>query len=118
MNLALEIDLFLENGDCAVAVEVKANLDNEDVEKHVKRMEKLHRYADAHWDARKFYGGVAGAIVSDEVREYALENGFYVVTQSGDTMTIDVPDGFTSKAWHSRRGRVLHRSPKSASCNL
>jgi hypothetical protein len=99
LNLALEIDLFLENGDCAMAVEVKANLKTDDVKDHIKRMEKLHRYASAHKDSRKFYGAVAGAVISQEVREFALKNGFYVIAQSGDTMTIDVPEGFKPKAW-------------------
>jgi hypothetical protein len=56
LNLALEIDLFLENGHCAMAVEVKANLKTGDVKDHIKRMEKLRRYADAHNDPRKFCG--------------------------------------------------------------
>jgi hypothetical protein len=62
-------------------------------------MEKLRRYADARKDMRKFYGAVAGAVISKGVREFALKNGFYVIAQSGDTMTIDVPEGFTPKAW-------------------
>jgi hypothetical protein len=99
LNLALEIDLFLENGDCAIAVEVKANLKTDDVRDHMKRMEKLRRYASAHKDPRKFYGAVAGAVISEAVREFALKKGFYVVAQSGDTMTIDVPEGFKPKAW-------------------
>jgi hypothetical protein len=99
LNLALEIDLFLENGDCAMAVEVKANLKTGDVKDHIKRMEKLHRYASAHKDSRKFYGAVAGAVISQEVKEFALKNGFYVVAQSGDTMIIDVPEGFKPKVW-------------------
>jgi hypothetical protein len=99
LNLAMEIDLFLENGDCAVAVEVKANLKADDITDHMNRMEKLRRYADARKDPRKFYGAVAGAVISKGVREFALKNGFYVIAQSGDTMTIDVPEGFTPKAW-------------------
>jgi hypothetical protein len=100
LNLAMEIDLFLENGDCAIAVEVKANLKTDDVKDHINRMKKLQRYAEAHKDSRKFYGAVAGAIIPKEVREFALKNGFYVIAQSGDTMIIDVPDGFKPKTWN------------------
>jgi hypothetical protein len=98
-HLAAEIDLFLENGDCAIAVEVKAQLKIDDVKEHVERMETLRRYADARQDARKFYGAVAGAIIHDNVKEYALKTGFYVVSQSGDTMKIDVPEGFEPREW-------------------
>jgi hypothetical protein len=99
LNLALEVDLFLENGDCAMAVEVKANLKTGDVKDHMNRMEKLRRYANAHKDSRKFYGSVAGAVISKEVREFALKKGFYVIAQSGDTMAVDVPEDFKPKAW-------------------
>jgi hypothetical protein len=33
------------------------------------------------------------------VREFAVKNGFFVVAQSGDTMNIDVPEGFKPKEW-------------------
>jgi hypothetical protein len=98
-NIAAEVDLFLENGDCAIAVEVKAQLKIGDIDEHVERMGTLRRYADAHRDARKLYGAVAGAIMHDNVREYALKTGFFVISQSGDTMNIDVPKGFEPRAW-------------------
>jgi hypothetical protein len=99
LNLALEIDLFLENGDCAAAVEVRENLKADDVKDHMNRMEKLRRYADTRRDLRKFYGAVAGAVIPSGVREFALKKGLCVIAQSGDTMTIDVPEGFKLKAW-------------------
>jgi hypothetical protein len=98
-KFAAEIDVFLENGDCAIAVEVKAQLKIDDVKEHVERMEILRRYADAHQDVRKYYGAVAGAIIHNNVKEYALKTGFYVISQSGDTMRIDVPEDFKPRAW-------------------
>jgi hypothetical protein len=35
----------------------------------------------------------------DAVRTAALKAGFYVITQTGDTVKIDVPEGFIPKAW-------------------
>jgi hypothetical protein len=98
-NIAAEIDIFLENGDCAIAVEVKAQLKIDDIKDHVERMKTLRRYADVHQDSRKFYGAVAGAIIYSNVREYALKEGFFVVSQTGDTMKINVPEGFKPKEW-------------------
>jgi hypothetical protein len=98
-NIAAEVDIFLENGDCAIAVEVKAQLKTNDVKEHVERMKTLRRYADARQDTRKFYGAVAGAIIHENVKEYALKTGFFVVSQSGDTMKIDVPKEFKPRAW-------------------
>jgi hypothetical protein len=33
------------------------------------------------------------------VRAAALKAGFYVITQTGDTVKIDVPEDFIPKAW-------------------
>jgi hypothetical protein len=94
-----EVDILLENGDTALAVEVKSKPNSDDVLDHVERMEKLRRYADAHQDRRKLLGAVAGAVFSREVKNLALKKGFFVIEQSGDTMVIDVPEGFTPRYW-------------------
>jgi hypothetical protein len=94
-----EVDLLLENGDTALAVEVKTNLTDTDVRDHVGRMEKLRRYADEHGDGRKLLGAVAGAIASEEVKAFAVRNGFFVLEQSGDTVRISVPQGFKPREW-------------------
>jgi hypothetical protein len=94
-----EIDILLENGDTAIAVEVKARALNRDVDRHLERMEVLRRWADRHGDKRKFLGAVAGAIMPEEVRKYALKAGFYVIEQTGDTVAINVPADFTPREW-------------------
>jgi hypothetical protein len=80
-------------------VEVKTNLTTNDVKDHVKRMEKLRRYGDEHGDKRRLLGAVAGAIASEEAKDFAVKNGFFVLEQSGDTIRISVPEGFTPKEW-------------------
>jgi hypothetical protein len=94
-----EVDILLENGDAALAVEVKTNLTDNDVRDHVARMEKLRRYADEHGDKRRLLGAVAGAIATEEVKAFAVKNGFFVLEQSGDTIRISVPEGFTPREW-------------------
>ncbi|MDR1411302.1 MAG: hypothetical protein LBI91_03760 [Spirochaetaceae bacterium] len=94
-----EVDILLENGDVALAVEVKTKLTVDDVKDHINRMEKLRRYADGHGDGRRLMGAVAGAIVPDGVKSFALKSGFYVIEQAGDTAKIDVPDGFVPREW-------------------
>ena len=39
-------------------------------------------------------GAIAGAIFPKEVKESALQAGFYVFVQSGDTMKLEIPEGF------------------------
>jgi hypothetical protein len=88
-----EIDAFMENGDKAMAVESKVKPSVEDVDDHVKRLEKLREYADRHNDTRKYLGAIAGVILSKSVKTYALSRGFYVLEPSGDTFVIIEPTG-------------------------
>jgi hypothetical protein len=98
-QIIAEVDILLENGDAVLAVEVKTTLTDNDVRDHGVRMEKLRRYADEHRDRRKLLGAVAGAIVSEEVKAFAVKNGFFVLEQSGDTVRISIPEGFKPREW-------------------
>lgn len=94
-----EIDIFLENGDFVVIVEVKAKPAYKDITRHVERMELVRRWADQKNDRRKFHGAIAGAIMSDEMKHAILKAGFYPIEQSGDTVAINVPASFTPREW-------------------
>ena len=98
-NLKTEIDILLENGDYILIVEVKADVRKNDIEHHVKRLEIFREYRNKHNDPRKIRGAIAGAIFYPNIKEMALENGFYVLEQSGDTMKMDIPEGFMPKEW-------------------
>ena len=88
-----EVYAFLENGDSVMIVETKTKPSTNDVDSHVERMEKLRRLADLHEDSRKYYGAVAGAVVSESVKVYALKKGFFVIVPSGDSFVIIKPEG-------------------------
>ncbi|MCL2557563.1 MAG: hypothetical protein FWE09_03710 [Treponema sp.] len=94
-----EIDLLLENDRNVMAVEVKAKPRVDDMEKHAKRLETLRGYYAKRGDSRKIFGAIAGAVFGRAERKAALGAGFFVLTQSGDTMRMDIPDGFEPKAW-------------------
>jgi hypothetical protein len=94
-----EIDILLENGDVVIAVEVKAKPSEKDVDKHIERMEILRWSADKHNDRRKYRGAIAGAIMTKNVREYVVKKGMYVIEQTGDTVFINIPDGFKPCEW-------------------
>jgi hypothetical protein len=86
-----EVDTFLENSANVAAVETKVKPSIEDVKDHVKRMEKLRVYADAHNDKRKYLGAIAGMVVKQNVKDFALKNGFFVLEPSGSTFSITAP---------------------------
>jgi hypothetical protein len=82
-----------------MVIEVKTVLKVQDIDNHIKRLETIRRHACAPYENRSFLGAVAGAVVDEAVRTYAHRKGLYVVEQSGDTVRIDVPDGFTPTVW-------------------
>ena len=92
-NIHLEIDIKLENGDKAMLVEVKTKPTTEDVQDHIVRMKKMRKYADLHGDKRVFLGAVAGVVMTNNVKEYVLKQGLFVIEPSGDTFSITPPDG-------------------------
>ena len=94
-----EFDILLENKGSVIGVEVKSKPSEDDVKDHVRRLEKLRRYKDGIGDKRKIYGALAGAIMLDDVKTAILEARLYAITQSGDTVKIDVPEGFTPQTW-------------------
>jgi hypothetical protein len=94
-----EVDILLENGDIVVAVEVKSKPNDDDVNDHVQRMEILRRYADKKQENRRYQGAIAGAVMSEVVRRYILRKGFYVIEQTGDTVQINIPQGFQAREW-------------------
>jgi hypothetical protein len=90
-----EADILLENDDFIVAVEVKSKPDQDDVDDHLARLKILQQYFKKHREKeKKVIGAVAGAIFPDKVKQTVIDCGLYAIVQSGDTIKIDVPDGF------------------------
>ena len=98
-NVKTQIDILLENGSCIMAVEVKSKPKMQDIEHHIKRLEILRQYRNKTNDNRKIYGTIAGAIFGEAEKKACIEAGFYAIEQTGDTMRIDVPEGFAPKEW-------------------
>jgi hypothetical protein len=97
-KIFLEIDVMLENGDKAMLVEIKNKLTIERINNHISRLEKMRKYADLHGDKRTFLGAVAGVVVTDEARNYALTQGFYLIEPSGENFNITPPQD-SPKEW-------------------
>ena len=87
-----EVDILLENDKYIMAVEVKAKPHIKDIEHHIKRLEILRKNRNKHHDARKIHGAIAGAIFESKEKKAAIEAGFFVLEQSGDTVQINIPN--------------------------
>ena len=98
-KIKAEVDLVLENDDTLMAVEVKTKPEVKDVEHHIRRLEILRDNRRGFNDKRKIKGAIAGAIFGMEEKKAVIEAGLYVIEQSGDTMKIEVPDGFVPREW-------------------
>ena len=93
-----EVDLFLENGEFALLVEVKTNLSVKDVTEHQERLENFRKVADARNDKRQFIAAVGGGVVQENVKLFALKQGMFVVQQSGENIEVLAPEG-KPKVW-------------------
>ena len=82
-----------------MAVEVKATVKMKHIEEHIKQLEILRDYRRKKNDLRQVEGAIAGAIFGVAEKRAAIEAGFYVIMQSGDTMKIEVPEGFVPRRW-------------------
>jgi len=96
-----EIDLFMEDGDVAVLVEVKTTLKMDHVVEHIERMEKYRHFVDADGKSgKRFVGAVAGTVIAENVINFAHGNGLYVIIQSARAVEIlATPKGFKAKEW-------------------
>jgi hypothetical protein len=94
----LEIDLLVVNNTEVVLVEVKSKLTQRDVDEHLQRLEKFKRLMPRYKNM-KALGAVAAMVVSDEVANYAYSQGLFVLTQSGENMTILNSTEFQPKVW-------------------
>ena len=97
-DIFFEVDIMLENGDKAVLVEVKTKLTNAYINDHIKRLEKMRKYADLHGDKRTFLGAAAGVVMRANTKEYALSKGLFVIEPSGEDFNITSPRG-KPKEW-------------------
>jgi len=99
-NILTEVDITLENGDKVMIVEVKSKPSTYDITDHIKRMEIVRTRANLRNDNRIYLGAIAGAVMNDDVKTFALKNGFYVIEPSGKSFAITVPEGiYSPRTW-------------------
>jgi hypothetical protein len=94
-----EVDILLVNGTIAMVVEAKMTMTRGDVDEHETRIEILRQASHSLFGNRKLYGAMGGVKMSPKARKYAIDKGFFVIKLTGDTIKIDIPEGFTPKTW-------------------
>ena len=51
----------------------------------------MRKHADLRGDKRHFLGAVAGIVIEDKEREYALKSGFFLIEPTGENFFITSP---------------------------
>jgi len=99
-NVVAEADFWLENGIYAMAVEVKTNLIERDIDNHIRRLDRIRAILDGRGDKRKLTGAIAAVSAKKDILEYAHDKGLFVFVQTGDTVKIaEPPQGFKAREW-------------------
>jgi hypothetical protein len=94
----LEIDLLVVNDNDMVVIECKSNLSIDDVNEHLDRLEKVKRLMP-RYETCRLSGAVAGMVIADNVADYAIRKGLYVIGQNGDHLELRNESAFVAKHW-------------------
>jgi hypothetical protein len=94
----LEIDLLVVNDKDTVAIECKSNLSIDDVNEHLERLDKIKRLIPRYKD-NNIVGAVAGMVIPENVANYAIKKGLYVIGQNGEHLELSNSETFKPKVW-------------------
>ncbi|MEB3290259.1 MAG: DUF3782 domain-containing protein, partial [Leptolyngbya sp.] len=96
----LEIDVLVVNQGHVLAVEVKSSLSVNDVKDFIADLERFSKFFPEYAEM-KLYGAVAGIGIESGADRYAYRRGLFVMTQSGDSVTLLNDDQFQPRSWSS-----------------
>ncbi|MBF0628290.1 MAG: DUF3782 domain-containing protein [Magnetococcales bacterium] len=97
-NRRMEIDVLISNTTIIIAVEAKSRLTLEHVQKYEKKLKEFKTFFPDYAD-KQLIGAVAGIVIDDQVDQYAMEQGLFVILQSGETVTLANDAEFVPKIW-------------------
>jgi molybdopterin converting factor small subunit len=93
-----EVDILLQDGDTVILVEIKMKLTKAHIDEHVQRMQKVRD--TKRFEDKALVGAAVGAVVSGETKDYALQQGMYVLEQTGEAIQIMPRDrSFVPRKW-------------------
>ena len=99
-RILAEADYLLEDGQYAMVVEVKVEVNEADVDDHMDRIAVIRQYFDERGDNRTLVGAIAGGSVQKNALNYAIKQGLYVIKQSGESAVLaELPKDFKPREW-------------------
>jgi len=93
-----EFDIFLENDDELVVIEVKTTVKKEDVDYLLEKLSRLKEWCPRYKGCR-IYGAVAGISFEEGVDRYAYRQGLFVLRSEGGIIRIANDPDFRPRVW-------------------
>jgi predicted lactoylglutathione lyase len=93
------VEMMLLNNAIGMVVESRPMITQDDIDEHEKRMEMLSHGTKSPFAHLKLYGARAFVKGSKIARQYAIDKGFFVIQLTDNTITVDMPEGWTPKTW-------------------
>ncbi|MGA1262994.1 MAG: DUF3782 domain-containing protein [Prochlorothrix sp.] len=94
----LEIDILVVNDTVAVAIEVKSRLTQRNLRQFLKNLDRF-KTAFPHYADYDLYAAVAAIEMDGDVDRYAINQGLFLIQQSGESVKISNNQGFIPRAW-------------------
>jgi hypothetical protein len=95
----IEYDIVAFNVDYVVVVSVKMTLRVSDVKEFIVERLPIFKEVFPRYKDMKVLGAVAGANIVEKSDIYAMKRGLYVLTQSGESITMLNDDTFEAKVF-------------------
>ncbi len=95
----IEYDVVAFNVDYVVVVSVKMTLRVSDVKEFIEERLPIFKEVFPRYKDMKVLGAVAGANIVEKSDVYAIKRGLYVLTQSGESITMLNDDTFEAKVF-------------------
>lgn len=84
----IEFDIVAVNSEYVVVASVKTRLNAEDVKHFLEERLPIFKEVFPRYRDMKVLGAVAGMSIEQEADTYAIKRGLYVLTQSGENVTL------------------------------
>jgi hypothetical protein len=96
-QVVAEFDMMFQNCNDLIVVEIKTKLLErhiDDLIERIKKVKPLNFFKD-----KKISGAVAGAVITDNVKVYAMKHGLFVVEETGENVIVLSDNKFKPQKW-------------------
>ena len=94
----MEIDIWVESANEIVAIEVKSDLEIQNVKRFLEVLGSFKEIF-TRFQNYKVYGAVAGIKIDEKADEYATQEGLFLIEPAGDSVIISNSLNLERKVW-------------------